>query len=73
MPSSAAWRRLHGGSVRAVPAPLRIPPLPAEEQDEQVRELLGGVRVAGVDEAPAANIFATRACFAAGFPSEASC
>jgi len=34
----------------------RIPPLPAEEQDEQARELLAGVRVT---EAPAANIFAT--------------
>jgi 4-carboxymuconolactone decarboxylase len=34
----------------------RIPPLPAEEQDEQAHELLAGVRVA---DAPAANIFAT--------------
>lgn len=34
----------------------RIPPLAPEEQDEQARELLGGVAVAG---APAANIFAT--------------
>jgi 4-carboxymuconolactone decarboxylase len=41
--------------------PQRIAPLSADEQDEQARELLGGVRVAGVDEAPAANIFATLA------------
>ena len=34
----------------------RIPPLPAEQQDEQARELLNGVSVAG---APAANIFST--------------
>lgn len=34
----------------------RIPPLPADEQDEQARELLAGVRVR---DAPAANIFAT--------------
>jgi alkylhydroperoxidase family enzyme len=34
----------------------RIPPLPPDEQDEQARELLGGVKVA---DAPAANIFAT--------------
>jgi 4-carboxymuconolactone decarboxylase len=34
----------------------RIPPLPPEDQDEQARELLAGVRVA---DAPAANIFAT--------------
>lgn len=34
----------------------RIPPLSAEEQDEQQRELLAGVRVA---DAPASNIFAT--------------
>jgi 4-carboxymuconolactone decarboxylase len=37
-------------------SPPRIPPLPADEQDEQARELLGGVRVT---DAPAANIFAT--------------
>jgi len=36
--------------------PPRIPPLPAEELDDQQRELLGGVRVSG---APASNIFAT--------------
>jgi 4-carboxymuconolactone decarboxylase len=41
--------------VRGVSEP-RIPPLPPEEQDEQARELLAGVEVAG---APAANIFAT--------------
>ncbi len=49
---------LVAGSVRAVsgmPRP-RISPLPAEEQDEQARELLQGVKVA---DAPAANIFAT--------------
>jgi 4-carboxymuconolactone decarboxylase len=34
----------------------RIPPVAPEEQDEQTRELLGGVRVT---DAPAANIFAT--------------
>lgn len=34
----------------------RIPPLPAEELDDQQRELLSGVRVGG---APASNIFAT--------------
>ena len=34
----------------------RIHPLPAEEQDEQARKLLAGVRVR---DAPAANIFAT--------------
>ena len=34
----------------------RIPPLPPSEQDDQARELLGGVRV---DGAPASNIFAT--------------
>jgi alkylhydroperoxidase family enzyme len=34
----------------------RIPPLPAEQQDEQARELLNGVSAAG---APAANIFST--------------
>lgn len=34
----------------------RIPPLPADEQDEQAQELLAGVRVT---DAPAANIFAT--------------
>lgn len=34
----------------------RIAPLPGDEQDEQARELLAGVRVTG---APAANIFAT--------------
>ena len=37
------------------PSP-RIPPLPEDQQDEQARELLGGVRV---DGAPASNIFAT--------------
>lgn len=37
----------------------RIPPLPASEQDEQARELLTGVSVAGAADAPAANIFAT--------------
>ena len=45
-------------SVRGVsgdPQP-RILPLPAEEQDEQARELLAGVKVT---DAPAANIFAT--------------
>lgn len=40
----------------AAPAIPRIPPLRAEEQDEQARELLAGVRV---DGAPAANIFTT--------------
>jgi alkylhydroperoxidase family enzyme len=39
----------------ASPAP-RIAPLPAQEQDEQARELLSGVNVGG---APAANIFTT--------------
>jgi 4-carboxymuconolactone decarboxylase len=39
----------------ASPAP-RIPPLPAEAQDDQARELLSGVNVGG---APALNIFAT--------------
>jgi alkylhydroperoxidase family enzyme len=34
----------------------RIPPLAASEQDEQARELLQGVQV---NDAPAANIFAT--------------
>ncbi len=34
----------------------RIPPLPADEQDEQAHELLAGVRVA---DAPASHIFAT--------------
>jgi 4-carboxymuconolactone decarboxylase len=34
----------------------RIPPLPAEQQDEQARELLGGVRAGA---APASNIFST--------------
>jgi alkylhydroperoxidase family enzyme len=34
----------------------RIPPLAASEQDEQARELLQGVKV---NDAPAANIFAT--------------
>jgi alkylhydroperoxidase family enzyme len=34
----------------------RIPPLPAEEQDEQAQELLAGVRASA---APAANIFST--------------
>ena len=42
-----------------VPTPPRIAPLPAEEQDEHARQLLRGVNVAGVDDAPAANIFAT--------------
>ena len=42
----------------AVHAP-RIAPLSPDEQDDQARELLGGVRVAGADRAPAANIFAT--------------
>lgn len=37
----------------------RIPPLPASEQDEQARELLAGVSVAGAGDAGAANIFAT--------------
>jgi alkylhydroperoxidase family enzyme len=37
----------------------RLAPLSADEQDEQAQELIGGVRVAGADEAPAANIFAT--------------
>jgi alkylhydroperoxidase family enzyme len=48
--------------VRAVSAAKdapRIPPLRAEEQDEQARELLSGVSVPGADQAPAANIFAT--------------
>lgn len=46
-----------GGVASAgVPSAPRIPPLPADEQDEQARELLGGVRV---DGAPASNIFAT--------------
>ena len=42
-----------------MPDSPRIPPLPASEQDEQARELLAGVRVAGAPDAPAANIFAT--------------
>ena len=37
-------------------SPPRIPPLPSEEQDDQARELLAGVKVS---DAPAANIFAT--------------
>ncbi len=37
----------------------RIPPLPPSEQDEQARELLAGVNVAGAPDVPAANIFAT--------------
>lgn len=41
--------------------PQRLAPLSAGEQDEQTRELLGGVRVAGADDAPAAHIFATLA------------
>lgn len=40
------------------PAP-RIPPLPPEEQDQQARELLDGVRVAAAPDAPTANIFST--------------
>lgn len=49
---------LVAGSVRRVSGTSqpRIAPLPAEQQDEQARELLEGVRVAG---APASNIFAT--------------
>jgi 4-carboxymuconolactone decarboxylase len=39
--------------------PQRIAPLSPGEQDEPARELLGGVRVAGPDDAPAAHIFAT--------------
>jgi alkylhydroperoxidase family enzyme len=37
----------------------RIAPLPPEEQDDYARQLLGGVNVAGIEEAPTANIFAT--------------
>jgi len=40
------------------PAP-RISPLPQDEHDEQTRELLAGVRIAGAPDAPAANIFST--------------
>jgi 4-carboxymuconolactone decarboxylase len=48
--------------VRSLPAPAhppRIPPLPPEEQDEQARELLAGIRIADAPDAPTANIFAT--------------
>jgi alkylhydroperoxidase family enzyme len=43
-----------------VPAP-RIPPLSPDEQDDQARALLEGIRVGGADGAPAANIFSTLA------------
>jgi 4-carboxymuconolactone decarboxylase len=47
----------HGPVVSAgVPPEPRIPPLSPEEQNDQARELLAGVDVAG---APASNIFTT--------------
>jgi 4-carboxymuconolactone decarboxylase len=45
--------------VSTAPHPQRLAPLSEDEQDEQARELLRGVRVAGALDAPAANIFAT--------------
>ena len=42
-----------------MPGQTRIPPLPAEERDEQAQELLAGVQIADAPDAPTANIFAT--------------
>ena len=48
-----------GGSFPRMAAAPRIPPLARDEQDEQARELLAGVRIEAAPGAPTANIFST--------------